>query len=117
MLSSGQIDPYSEGSKSSPDITESVEEQIDISNVEISNSFVNNLLGVKSKVTEPSVSVVENIETPKVLTEARAVELVSELTDLVAKAKKILQELTSCGTIGVKTSSKPIMKKKKYGYK
>jgi len=111
ILNSGQIDPASQA----PNVLgESVsnkldEYAVDIKGVTVPSKFVESIVG--KKIEEDT-----DEDEPENITEAKVTQLVSELANVVSQAKKIIQELTSCGMIGVNTSKPKQKKKVKYGY-
>lgn len=85
---------------------------LDTDKVSVPDAFVETLLGKRTLVESKEEEVEELDE------QAKVTQLVSELTTVVSRAKKLIQELTTCGMIGVNTASKSKQPKKKvkYGY-
>lgn len=109
MLASGDINPH----QSTPTpLGETQTSTLDISQVVVPDTLVESLVG---KTTSKKETVAKP-QTPKVESPDLN-NLVTEFIDTVTKAKRLLQELTTCGMIGTNTASKPTKKKViKYGY-
>jgi hypothetical protein len=80
--------------------------ELDISRVEVPSSFVG--LALNEKVSEVVTKPVST-SVPKLDTNPDIKSLVEEFGTLVSRAKEILKEMTTCGTIGV-NMAKPLKK-------
>lgn len=107
IMTTGAVSP----STHTPPIFETKDSSPDISHIEVPDDYVQSLLNLKA---EP---INEEVTNSKVVTEAKVISLISELSTMIKKAKGIIEELTSCGAIGT-GPGKPMGKKKgkSYGY-
>ena len=106
IMGSGQINV----ARPTPSIFESKDSGPDYSNVQVPDDYVNKITGKPTKIVETKTS-------NKVVKEAKVNILISELSQVIQKAKGIIQELTTCGMIGTSPGVVQKSKKKiKYGY-
>lgn len=96
--------------KQTPAVFESKDSAPDISDIAVPEDYVQSILGVKKE------KLVEEKSSTDVVTEARVVSLISELSQVIKKAKGLIEELTTCGMLGTSGGKSSKKKVAKYGY-
>lgn len=109
-------------SKSPKSVNEGSVDNYDIENIDLPDSFVNYIIEGKQAKTTLNKEIKKEIEnirnTPREIKESKedkVARLMKELADIVSKAKSVIQEMTTCGMIGVNMAGPPLVPPKKKG--